>query len=86
LTKENLEKEQLCVILNEEYGLQRKRVDETLESVSASSEEAKLLNTKKDRPLLLLRDVIYSSDGLPFEYTKVIFKGDKIKIKLTYES
>lgn len=86
LTESLLEREQLCVILNNEYGLQRKKVVETLESVSASEEEAKLLEIQKEYPLLLLRDVIFSQDGKPFEYTKVIFRGDKIKIRLVYEA
>ena len=40
LTPELMENEQLCVVLNQNYGLQRKRVTETLESVAADKEEA----------------------------------------------
>ncbi|MCI5504773.1 MAG: GntR family transcriptional regulator [Anaerobutyricum sp.] len=85
LTPELLEKEQLCVLLNQNYGLQRKKVSETLESVTASDEEATLLSVEKGHPLLLLRDVLYSDHNEPYEYTKVVFRGDKIKIRLQYE-
>lgn len=85
LTPELLEKEQLCVLLSEFYGLQKKQVDETLESILALSEEAKLLEVEKGHPLLLLRDTLYSESGTPYEYTKVVFRGDKVKIKLHYE-
>lgn len=85
LTPELLEKEQLCVLLNDFYGLQKKQVNETLESVLALNEESSLLNVEKGHPLLLLRDILYSEDGNPYEYTKVVFRGDKVKIKLHYE-
>ncbi|BEU86657.1 GntR family transcriptional regulator [Selenomonas sp. TAMA-11512] len=85
LTPELLEQEQLCVLLNRCCGLQRKRVVETLESVGASEEESSLLEVPKGHPLLLLKDVIYGGDDKPYEYTKVIFRGDKLKLQLTFE-
>lgn len=85
LTKELLEKEQLCVLLNENYGLTRKRVEETLESVAASEEEAEYLGVEKGYPLLLLKDTLYSEEEIPYEYTKVIFRGDRMKIKLEFK-
>lgn len=84
LTKEKLEKEQLCVLLNEEYGIIRKVVSETLESVLASEEEADLMAVEKGHPLILLKDILYNQDDNPYEYTKVVFRGDKIKVSLTY--
>ncbi|HEX2946887.1 MAG TPA: GntR family transcriptional regulator [Clostridia bacterium] len=81
---EKLEKEQLCVVLKNDYGLSRGKVVETLESSMAKSAEAKLLEVKAGHPLLLLEDIIYSADGIPFEYSKVLFRGDKIKIKMEF--
>ena len=80
-----LEKEQLCVLLSENYGIHKKKVSETLESVVASNEEAELLAVEKGHPLLLLRDVLYDEISRPYEYTKVVFRGDRIKIRLQYE-
>lgn len=85
LTPELLEQEQLCVLLNDFYGLKKQQVDETLESILARNEEAALLNVEKGHPLLLLRDILYSEEEHPYEYTKVVFRGDKVKIKLHYE-
>lgn len=85
LTTEMLEKEQLCVLLSQNYGLHRKRVSETLESILASDEEAELLNVEKGHPLLLLKDVLYSNSDAPYEFTKVVFRGDKVKIRLQYD-
>ena len=85
LTPELMENEQLCVVLNQNYGLQRKRVTETLESVAADKEEAELLQVKRGHPLLMLKDDLFSEGDIPYEYTKVIFRGDKFKIRLNFE-
>lgn len=85
LSPELLEQEQLCVVLNEKFGLVRSRVEETLETVLASGEEAEMLGIEEGHPLLLLRDVIYDTHDKPYEYTKVLFRGDKIKIRLEYK-
>ena len=84
ITPKLLEHEQLCVLLSRYYQLYRKRVVETLESVAASSDEAALLEVAKGHPLLLLKDVLYAEDDKPYEYTKVVFRGDKLKIQLIY--
>lgn len=83
LENQDLVGEQLCIILDQKYGLTRKKVTETLESCVAGS-EAKLLEVKRGYPLLLLKDVISTADDVPFEYTEVFFRGDKIKIEFQY--
>lgn len=84
LNELNLVDEQLCSILSKNYGLNRNHVYEELESVAATAEEAKLLDVPKGYPLLLLQDTIVDKDGVPFEYAKVVFRGDKIKLKLEF--
>ena len=39
---------------------------------------------QSSQPLLLLQDVIQNEDGLTFEYSKVAFRGEKIKITLEF--
>ena len=82
---EQTQRQELCVLLSENYGIHKKKVSETLESVVASNEEAELLAVEKGHPLLLLRDVLYDEISRPYEYTKVVFRGDRIKIHLQYE-
>jgi GntR family transcriptional regulator len=82
----DLEGEQLCVILERDYDLKRGKVVETLESSVANQTEAKLLSVKQGYPLLLLQDIIYSPQGNPFEYSKVLFRGDKIKLKFEFNN
>ena len=76
--------EQLCEILSKKYGLNRSSVTETLESISAAEEEADLLKIRKGYPLLRLCDSILDKDGRVFEYSTVVFRGDKIQIRLQY--
>jgi GntR family transcriptional regulator len=82
LENKDLENEQLCVILNKSYGLKQAKMNETLESVAANKNEAKLLQVKTGHPLLLLEDSIMTEYSMVFEYSKVVFRGDKYKINL----
>lgn len=75
-----LETEQLCNILKDDYNLKPAKVSETLESVLATHEEAKLLGIEAGHPLLLLTDLSQTVSGVIYEYTKIIFRGDKIKL------
>ena len=86
LTEENLETEQLCVIVEKQFGLKAAAVSESLESVLATEEEAELLEIDRRFPLLMLEDVNKSPVGRIFEYSKVLFRGDKIKLHFEYET
>ena len=78
-------KQQLCVVLEENYDLRMGHVKETLESTSASSAEAKLLGVSRGAPLLLLQQRIASPSGVLFEHSKIVFRGDKIRLEFDYE-
>lgn len=84
LEKLDLVSEQLCTVLSKEYGLNRNRTQETLESVAATKQDAKILNVPPGHPLLLLHDTIMDEDGKPFEYASVLFRGEKIKLTLEF--
>lgn len=75
---------QLCDIMEETYHYEIVRRVETLESTSASLEEAELLSVRPAFPLLLLNTTIYSYGDLPVECSVVVFRGDKFKIKLEF--
>ena len=84
LDQKDLIGQQLCDILRVDYNLSRHRVIETLESTSASDHEAEVLGVRKRFHLLLLKNFISSELGIPFEYAKIIFRGDKIKLQFEY--
>lgn len=85
LEHKDLKNEQLCVILSQDYHQVRAKVTETLESVTADAVESARLGIKRGSPLLLLCDKIYNVQGSLFEYSTVVFRGDRVKIRLQYE-
>ena len=84
LGRHDIATEQMCTILSQDYGLHRAKTIETLESVPATAHGSGSLNIAPGQPLLLLQDVIQNEDGLTFEYSKVAFRGEKIKITLEF--
>ena len=77
--------EQLCVILEKHYGLAMKQVEETLEASSASVAEAGHLTMRTGQPVLLLEDTISDGRGTAFEYSSIVFRGDKIRLRFDYQ-
>lgn len=76
---------QLCHVMEEDFGLKTAKVQETLESVQASKKEAALLQIPAKSPLLLLEDRNRNADGVVFEYSRIWFRGDKLKLHFEYE-
>lgn len=74
----------LCVILEDRYNLRTSRVKESLESTVPSPEEAKLLRIRRMTPLLLLRQISDAS-GQRFEYSRILFRGNKIRLEFRYD-
>ncbi|WP_026394041.1 GntR family transcriptional regulator [Acetobacterium malicum] len=86
LDNDILEREQLCVLLEQQRGLKPLRVIETLESATATEMESTLFEVEPGYPLLVLEDVLYDQQDTPYEYSKVVFRGDKIKLKFEYKN
>lgn len=84
LDHNDLEGVQLCDILEKDYQHEIVRIVETLESTTATASEGKLLQIKASAPLLLLEDIIFTKGDVPMEYSRVLFRGDKIKLKLEF--
>lgn len=85
LDADDLVNRQLCVILENEYDLRMSRVVESLESTLPSADEAKQLRIRRTTPLLLLRQEISDPSGQQFEYSRILFRGDKIRLEFQYD-
>lgn len=79
------EREQLCTILAQNFSLDIKHVEEHLESVPVGTEDARLLGIRRNAPVLLLTDLIRDVHRRPFEYSTILFRGDKIRLGFSYE-
>lgn len=76
--------EQLCVVLENAYGLAMSHVREHLEAVAVTQVEAKLLGMHRGDPALLLHDLIVDPTGQPFEYSSIVFRGDRLRLAFDY--
>ena len=84
MTLEDFGRADLGEILEKRCGLALHYAEETLEAISAGKEEAEYLSVQVGDPLLLLCDKIYDAENRLFEYSRVAFRGDNIRIKNQY--
>lgn len=70
-------------ILESRYGLVTAKADERIEAVNATTTEASLLGVKPKSALLLITRVTYDSDGAPCEFSRDLFRGDRIYLAVT---
>ena len=77
--------EQLCVVLEENYELPMKSVEEDLEAVAVDATDAKYLGLRRGEPALRLTDVISDRAGSAFEYSTIVFRGDTMRLKFDYQ-
>lgn len=84
IEEKDLEHSQLCNILEEDYNYEIIRIIETLESVTSTRDEEDIFSLDGTRPLLLLCDTSYTHGNMPIEYSRVLFRGDKIKLELEF--
>jgi len=71
-------------LLRERYGLKIAWGTRSLEAVGAGQWEAKLLDLALMSPLLLLDTVACLPDGRPFEYSRVLQRGDRARIDVEF--
>jgi len=77
--------EQLCVVLENSYGLPMRSVTESLEATNPDQVDAALLRTQPGEAVLRLTDTIRDGRGVIFEHSTVLFRGDKIKLHFDYQ-
>lgn len=85
LEKEDLEGIQIWDYLEQVGHCEVVKRVETLESITADESVAKHLGVKVGFPLLVLENRVYTHNDQIVEFSQVQFRGDKIKINLSYE-
>jgi GntR family transcriptional regulator len=76
--------EQLCVVLEQNFQLAMSVVEEHLEAVAVDLGDARLLGLRRGDPVLRLTDVIQDRTGHPFEYSEIVFRGDRLQLRFDY--
>jgi GntR family transcriptional regulator len=76
---------QLCEVLEVDHGLRMSKVSESLESTLPSQQEARDLRITRTTPLLLLTHEIADPSAQLFEFSRVLFRGDKVRLQFHYD-
>lgn len=58
--------------------------DRTLEAVAADDDHARLLDVEKGSPLLLIRRLVVSAEGVPIEYFRGAYRGDSFEYHIRH--
>jgi GntR family transcriptional regulator len=67
-------------LLAEHYDTEPGEAEERIEVATASADEASILATEPEAPLLSIRRTTCDSDGVPFEYSHDLFRADRTTI------
>jgi hypothetical protein len=59
------------------------RSENELEVVRSTREEAALLGTSGDVPLLVVTATTFLQDGRPLEYSQIVWLGDRVRFHVT---
>jgi len=78
----DLETTSLYDYLENQFGLTLSHGQRTIEAISASTEQARLLCIKKRDPLLMLNSISFLSDGTPIEYYRSFHRADRFKFEV----
>jgi GntR family transcriptional regulator len=76
----------LSAVLAEQYGLVPARGDNSLEVVRFTREDAELLGSPHDVPLLVVTGTTYLPDGAPLEYSQMMWLGDRVRFHFTSQA
>ena len=67
-------------LLNEHFGTHPAEAVEQIEVVTASPDEAQVLDVPAGSPLLAITRTTSDADGVPIEFSQDLFRGDRIRI------
>lgn len=70
-------------VLHERWGIEPESAEQTIETVLASPQVAQLLHADTGTPVLLLTRRTIGTDGLPFEFVRSVYRGDRYRFATT---
>lgn len=82
LLDEDLTSKPLNKVMEEVSGLRIVASHDYVEATMARPDEAALLEIREGAPVLLVRGIVYSEQGLPVRATKALFRGDHFRFYL----
>jgi len=81
----DLEKVSLTSSLQNILGIHLSHTEETIYAYQSELEEAKLLEIKKDSPILVVKGLTYYGNGIPIRYSIAKYRYDVVRLKTTHK-
>lgn len=75
----DLENRSIYEIMETEFGITAYQAQQSLEAVSATEQEAELLEVEPGAPMMLERRLAFDKDGRPLEYGHDLYRGDRFR-------
>lgn len=75
--------EQTNSVLRDRFGVVPDTAEQTIETVLASPQVARLLDADPGVPVLLLTRTTKTADGTPFEFVRSVYRGDRYRFAAT---
>jgi GntR family transcriptional regulator len=83
LTREEVNSDSAYPLLERKYGIVFSHADRTIEATAALEDEAWLLQTKPNTPMLLVESTVYDRQHQPIVFVKAVCRGDRYKYYCT---
>lgn len=81
----DLEKISLTSFLQNVLGIRLSHTEETIYTYPSNLEEAKLLEIKKDSPILVVEGLTYYGNEIPIRYSIAKYRYDVVRLKTTHK-
>ncbi|MEN8191298.1 MAG: GntR family transcriptional regulator [Bacteroidota bacterium] len=82
LLQYDLEQESIYELLYKHTSFRLGNAEQDIEAVIAGPKESELFKIDIGAPLLMMTRLIHLKDGTPFEYTKDLYRADKLKFTI----
>ncbi len=79
LTHEEINSSSVYPLLERKYGIVVHHADRTIEATVALEDEARVLHSKVNSPILLVETIIYDGRDQPAVFVKALYRGDRYK-------
>lgn len=66
--------------LEQEFGIHISRALQTIRSVAATTDQARLLSIQPRSPLLFIERISFSQQNVPFEFIRIYYRGDRYSL------
>jgi GntR family transcriptional regulator len=83
LREADLTHQPITQVMEAASGLRIVKADDYLEASLARPEEAELLAIRVGAPVFLGRGVLYESRGMPLRSSKVVYRGDRVRVSFS---